>query len=63
MESGASAHDSRFVAEVLAKHWHIREPIAKTGLGVSRVTWRVGQMSVLDYVSQSRGGCYTPITL
>lgn len=54
MESSASAHDSRFVAEVLAKHWHIREPIAKTGLGVSRVTWRVGQLYWLSQSEKQR---------
>lgn len=54
MESGVSGHDSRFVAEVLAKHWHIREPIARTELGVSRVTWRVGQLYWLSQSDEQR---------
>jgi len=54
METSAGGHASRFVAEILAKHWHIREPIAKTELGVSRVTWRVGQLYWLSQSDQQR---------
>jgi len=53
MES-AGGHDSSLAAAVLAKHWHIFEPIVHTELGVSRVTWRVGQRFWLSQSEERR---------
>ncbi len=54
MASTAGAHDSSLAAEVLAKHWRIREPLVRTDLGVSRVTWRVGQRYWLSQSEETR---------
>lgn len=54
MESRAGGHDSSLAAGVLAKHWHIFEPIVHTELGVSRVTWRVGQRYWLSQSEERR---------
>ena len=54
MESSADGHDSSLAAGVLAKHWHICEPIDHTELGVSRVTWRVGQRYWLSQSEERR---------
>lgn len=43
MASTAAGDGADLVAEVLAKHWRICEPTFRTDLGVSRLTWRVGQ--------------------
>lgn len=59
MSSSAAGHDSRLAAEVLARHWHIREPLVRTDLGVSRVTWRVGQRF---WLSQSDENRYVELT-
>ncbi len=59
MASTAAAHDSSLAAEVLAKHWRIREPVGRTDLGVSRVTWRVGQHY---WLSQSEERRYAEVT-
>jgi hypothetical protein len=29
-------------SEVLERHWNISEKLARTNLGMSRITWRVG---------------------
>src|SRR5215469_13066596 len=42
MADGASG-DTDLVAAILAKHWRIYEPAVRTDLGVSRITWHVGQ--------------------
>jgi Ser/Thr protein kinase RdoA (MazF antagonist) len=54
MASSAAVHDLRLAAEVLAKHWHIREPMLRTDLGVSRITWRVGQRYWLSQSEPTR---------
>lgn len=42
------------VCEVLEKHWHICEPVVRTDLGVSRITWRVGQRYWLSQSEEKR---------
>jgi hypothetical protein len=42
------------VAEFLEKHWRICEPAVRTDLGVSRITWRVGQRYWLCQSEQRR---------
>jgi Ser/Thr protein kinase RdoA (MazF antagonist) len=42
------------VAEVLEKHWRIWEPAVRTDLGVSRISWRVGQRYWLCQSEQRR---------
>ena len=32
------------VGDVLSRHWRIKEPTIRTSLGVSRATWRVGEL-------------------
>lgn len=52
-------HGSRLAAGVLAKYWRMREPIVRTDLGVSRVTWRVGQQ---NWLSQSEAKRYAELS-
>lgn len=52
--ASAAAHEAGLVAEVLAKHWRICEPTVRTDLGVSRVTWRIGQLHWLSQAEQAR---------
>lgn len=44
------SRDTDLVAEILGMHWRISEPAVRTDLGVSRATWRIGQ---LYWLSQS----------
>ena len=52
--TSTAAHEAGLVAEVLAKHWRICEPAVRTDLGVSRVTWRIGQLYWLSQAEQTR---------
>jgi Ser/Thr protein kinase RdoA (MazF antagonist) len=45
---------ANLVAQVLAKHWRISERAIRTHLGVSRATWRVGQLYWLSQAEQTR---------
>jgi Ser/Thr protein kinase RdoA (MazF antagonist) len=58
MASTAGGNDAGFAAEVVARHWRIREPLVRTDLGVSRATWRVGQWY---WLSQSEDSRYTEL--
>lgn len=51
---GSAADHANFVAEILAKHWHIHEPPSPTHLGVSRATWRVGALYWLSQAEEAR---------
>jgi Ser/Thr protein kinase RdoA (MazF antagonist) len=53
MAMTAARGESDPVAEILANHWRICEPAVRTELGVSRITWRVGQRYWLSQ-SESR---------
>ncbi len=48
------AYETDLVAEILAKHWQICEPAVRTDLGVSRVTWRIGQRYWLSQSEERR---------
>jgi Ser/Thr protein kinase RdoA (MazF antagonist) len=54
MASTSACGDTDLVAEVLARHWRIREPVVQTDLGVSRITWRVGQQYWLSQSEENR---------
>ena len=45
---------ANLVAKVLAKHWHISDSANQTDLGVSRATWRIGQLYWLSQAEQTR---------
>jgi Ser/Thr protein kinase RdoA (MazF antagonist) len=45
---------ANLVAEVLGKHWRIHEPAIRTGLGVSRATWRIGSLYWLSQAEEKR---------
>jgi Ser/Thr protein kinase RdoA (MazF antagonist) len=47
-------HGSRLAAWVLAKYWRMREPLVWTDFGISRVTWRVGQLYWLSQSEERR---------
>lgn len=53
MADTAVSH-ANLVAEVLAKHWRIRESAIQTHLGVSRATWRIGPLYWLSQAEQTR---------
>ena len=53
MADPAVSH-ANLVAEVLAKHWRISESAIQTHLGVSRATWRIGQLYWLSQGEQTR---------
>ncbi|HET9100530.1 MAG TPA: phosphotransferase [Acidobacteriaceae bacterium] len=38
-----ASSETDLVADVLAKHWQIRDQVTRTQLGVSRGTWRIGR--------------------
>lgn len=54
MANTAASDHADLVGEVLAKHWRIREPVVRTDLGVSRITWRVGQRYWLSQSEENR---------
>src|SRR5215469_17694178 len=51
---GTAANETDLVAEVLANHWQFCEPAVRTDLGVSRVTWRIGQRYWLSQSEERR---------
>lgn len=54
MANTAAGGNADLVGEVLAKHWRICEPVVRTDLGVSRITWRVGQRYWLSQSEEKR---------
>ena len=53
MASNTGDHTDR-VAAILAKYWRIYEPAVRTDLGVSRISWRVGQQYWLSQSEEWR---------
>jgi hypothetical protein len=52
--ASTAVYETDLVAEVLAKHWQICEPAVRTDLGVSRITWRIGQRYWLSQSQERR---------
>lgn len=48
------AYETGLVTKILAKHWRICAPVFRTDLGVSRVTWRIGQRYWLSQSEPTR---------
>ena len=52
--------EANLVADVLSRHWRVKEPAIRTPLGVSRATWRVGKLYWLAQAEHVRLGELSP---
>jgi Ser/Thr protein kinase RdoA (MazF antagonist) len=48
--------DVSLATEIARTHWRISGPMVRTDLGISRITWRVGQQYWLSQSEESRSG-------
>jgi hypothetical protein len=52
--------EANLVADVLSRHWRVKEPAIRTPLGVSRAAWRVGKLYWLAQAEHVRLGELSP---
>lgn len=52
--TGVASSQADLVADILSRHWQIKEPTIRSSLGVSRATWRVGKLYWLAQAERVR---------